>query len=143
MRARSADSGQAGNAALELVLLAFVFVLLLGLVIGIGRTVTARNAIALAAQDAARQASVAGSPASARVVAVSTARAALSADGLDCAPRVAMNLAGFNRPPGQPATVTATVSCTVGLADLAVPGLPGRVTLRASFTSPLDVYRSR
>jgi len=41
------------------------------------------------------------------------------------------------------AHVSASVTCVVRLSDLLVPGLPGSKTLRASFTSPLDPYRSR
>jgi hypothetical protein len=35
------------------------------------------------------------------------------------------------------------VTCTVRLADLLVPGLPGSRTLTSTFVSPLDPYRSR
>ena len=44
---------------------------------------------------------------------------------------------------GQAATVTATISCTARLSDIALPGLPGAKTLTASFTSPIDTYRGR
>ena len=50
---------------------------------------------------------------------------------------------GFAVQAGTPATVSATVSCTVPLSDLALPGLPGAHTITATFTSPLDVYRQR
>jgi len=72
-----------------------------------------------------------------------SARAALRQDGLDCAPVVVVDTSQFATPPGEPATVTATVSCTVSLSSLALPGLPGSARLQASFTSPLDIYRSR
>jgi hypothetical protein len=39
--------------------------------------------------------------------------------------------------------VSATVTCTVSLSDLLVPGLPGSRTLTATFTSPLDPFRER
>jgi hypothetical protein len=35
------------------------------------------------------------------------------------------------------------VTCTVPLANLALPGLPGTARLKGTFTSPLDIYRSR
>ena len=56
---------------------------------------------------------------------------------------VVVNTSQFAIPPGQPALVTATVSCTVSLANLSLPGLPGTARLQATFTSPLDIYRSR
>jgi Flp pilus assembly protein TadG len=132
-----------GNAALELVILAPVLLALLGLVIAAGRTSIAQGSVDAAARDAARPASIALTPTAAQLAGQASARAALREDGLDCAPAVAVNTGQFAIPPGQPASVTATVSCTVPLANLALPGLPGAVTLRARFTSPLDVYRSR
>lgn len=136
--------GQDGNAPLELLILAPVILFLIGLVIAAGRTSIAQGAVAAAARDAARQASISTDPAAARQAAVSSARAALRADGLNCQPVVTLNLAqGFGTPLGQPAQVSASVSCTVQLSDLLVPGIPGSRMLRAAFTSPLDPYRSR
>lgn len=133
-----------GNAALELVILAPVLLGLLGLVIAAGRTSIAQGSVDAAARNAARQASIELTPAAAQAAGVAGARAALQRDGLDCVPAVVMNVGQFSSVPvGQPATVSATVTCTVSLANLALPGLPGSVRLRASFTSPLDIYRSR
>lgn len=139
-RRSRADSG---NAALELVILAPVILALIGLVIAAGLISTAQGAVDAAARDAARQASISLSPAGAQAAALSSAREALNGDDLTCNPVVDMNLAGFTVPIGTPASVTATVICTVRLSDLAVPGLPGSVRLQATFTSPLDPYRAR
>jgi Flp pilus assembly protein TadG len=133
----------AGNAALELVVLAPVFLGLLGLAIAAGRTTIAQGSVDAAARDAARQASISLTPTAAQQAGQASALVALRQDGLDCAPVVVIDTRQFAYPPGQPATVTATVSCTVSLANLALPGLPGSARLRASFTSPLDIYRSR
>jgi hypothetical protein len=132
-----------GNAALELVILAPVLLLLIGFVVAAGRTWIAQGSVAAAARDAAREASISLSPGQARLAALSSAQAALRSDGLLCRPLITLNLAGFDVPPGQPASVSATVTCTVPLSGLLVPGLPGSKTLRATFTSPLDPYRSR
>jgi Flp pilus assembly protein TadG len=132
-----------GNAALELVILAPVLLGLLGLVIAAGRATIAQGSVDAAARDAARQASISLTPAVAQGAGQASARAALQQDGLDCAPVVVVDTSQFATPPGEPATVTATVSCTVSLSSLALPGLPGSARLRASFTSPLDIYRSR
>ncbi len=61
------------------------------------------------------------------------------------APAVSVDVAGFAVPPGQPATVSADVSCTVPLSDLLpwLPGLPGAKTVKAQFSSPLDPFRAR
>jgi Flp pilus assembly protein TadG len=142
-RTRRRRPGEDGNAALELVILAPVLLALLGLVIAAGRTSIAQGSVDAAARDAARQASIALTPAAARLAGAASARAALLQDGLDCSPAVVVNTSQFSIPPGQAATVSATVTCTVPLASLALPGLPGSARLQASFTSPLDIYRSR
>jgi Flp pilus assembly protein TadG len=139
-RRRTCD---AGSAALELVILAPVLLGLLGLVIAAGRTTIAQSAVDAAARNVARQASIALTPASAQAAAEASAGAALRGDGLDCVPVVVLDVSQFGTLPGHPAVVTATVSCTVPLASLAVPGLPGAVRLQGRFASPLDIYRSR
>ena len=140
---RKAGQAEAGDAALELIILAPVLLAIIGLVIAAGRTSVAQGSVDAAARDAARQASIARSPAEAEAAARLSAVAALSQDGLNCAPVVNVDTSGFAAPLGQPADVTATVSCTVPLSDLVVPGLPGSQTLTYSFTSPLDPFRGR
>ena len=133
-----------GNAALELVVLAPVILFLLGLMIAAGRTSIAQGAVDAAARDAARQASISLTPGAARAAALSSARAALSEDGLDCNPVVTVDTSQFTTVGvGLPAQVTATVSCRVPLADLVVPGMPGSRLLSYTFTSPLDPFRER
>jgi hypothetical protein len=136
----------AGNAPLELVILAPVLLLLIALVIAAGRTVLAQNSVAAAARDAARQASISRTPGQARISALAGALSELAQQGLNCAPatvRMPRLQREFAIPPGQPATITVIVTCRVSLADLALPGAPGHETLAASFSSPLDPYRGR
>lgn len=141
---RRRASSDRGNAALELLVLAPVILALIGLAIAAGRTSVAQGSVDAAARDAARQASISLTPTAARQAALSSAYAALRADGLHCRPVVILDLAqGFGTPLGQPAQVSASVSCTVRLSDLLVPGVPGTRRLTARFTSPLDPYRSR
>ena len=140
---RTALDGQDGSAALELVVLAPVLLALLGLVIAAGRTSIAQSSVDAAARDAARQASIALSPSAAQTAGLASAQAALRRDGLDCDPVISIDTDGFSIPPGQPAVVSATVSCTVPLSSLYLPGLPGSHTMSFTFSSPLDVYRER
>ncbi len=134
----------AGNAALELVVLAPVILFLLGLVIAAGRTSIAQGSVDAAARDAARQASISLTPGAAQAAAQSSAQAALSRDGLDCTPVVRVNTSQFATVRvGLPATVTAKVWCRVPLSDLVVPGMPGSRLLSYTFTSPLDPFRER
>ena len=143
--ARRRGRGERGNAALELVILAPVIVLLIGMVVAAGRTTIAQGSVDAAARDAARQASIARSPAGARAAAQDSASAALAGDRLDCTPVIEMPGLdqAFATPVGQPASVTAIVSCTVSLSDLLVPGLPGSKLLTGKFTSPIDPFRGR
>jgi Flp pilus assembly protein TadG len=142
---RQLASHDRGNAPLELVMLAPVILFLIGLVIAAGRVSVANGAVAAAARDAARQASIAPNRAAAGQAAVSSAEAALRSDGLDCDPIVTTPGldAAFGSQLGTSALVTAKVTCDVRLSDLTVPGLPGSISLSSTFSSPLDPYRSR
>ena len=56
---------------------------------------------------------------------------------------VAVDTTGFVAPVGTDGTVTVTITCTVTIADLAIPGLPGTHTMTGTAASPIDRYRSR
>lgn len=134
-----------GLAALELVILAPVILLLICFVIAAGRTSIAQGAIDAAARAAARQASIAPTLGAAQQAAYAGAAAALRGDGLNCQPTVTLPgvREAFESPVGQSADIHAFVVCRVLLSDLAIPGIPGSIRLTASFTSPLDPFRSR
>ena len=132
-----------GSVSVELAVLTPAFLMLVALAGVAGRTAIAQNALDLAAHDAARAASISRTADAARAAGEAAALDALRAQGLACTPRVSVDTAGFAEPLGQPAAVHATVSCDVSFADLALPGVPGSRLLRASFTSPVDRYRSR
>ncbi|WP_433498865.1 TadE/TadG family type IV pilus assembly protein [Sphaerimonospora sp. CA-214678] len=133
-----------GSATVEAMLAITAIVLVVLLAIAGGRITVATAAVEAAARDAARQASIARSAAEAEARATSSARDSLSSRGVRCTSvSVKVNTAGFGRLVGRPSAVTATVSCSVPLDDVAFPGLPGSVVRRASFTSPLDPYRGR
>lgn len=131
-----------GSVTLELAVLAPVLIIALLFMIAAGRLAQAHQAVEAAARDAARQASIARDPATARQDATSSAQAALSREGLKCPARVSVDTSGFSRPIGAPATVTAHVTCTVQLADVALAGV-STTTVRASFSSPIDPFRGR
>ena len=133
-----------GSLTLELAILGPALLLLLGLVIAAGRIAVSGGAIEAAARDAARQASISRGPDAATAGARAAALDTLAEQDLRCVTMtVRVDTAAFTAPVGAPAQVTARVSCVVALTDLAVPGLPGTKTLRASFASPLDSYRER
>jgi hypothetical protein len=130
-----------GSAVVELAPVILALLALLVLIIGAGRITVAVLAVHDAARNAAREASIARAAPAAVASATSAAQAALSADHLHCAPVVTVDTAGFSRPPGEPATVAVTVTCTVSLTGL--PGFPGARTITATSYSPLDVFRAR
>ena len=133
-----------GSATLELVVLAPALLLVVSLVVFAGRVTVTGASVEHAASAAAREASLARSAASARTAAAASARAALDGRGVTCASiSVTTTTAGFAVRVGRYATVMTTVSCTVSMADLAMPGIPGSRTLTSSAVSPLDTYRSR
>lgn len=137
-------SDERGSMTLELAVLAPALLLLVGLLIVGGRVAIATGSVDAAARDAARTASIARTPDQARAQATSTATGILAAQGLRCATTtVEVGTSGFAVPVGQPAQVSATVTCRVDLADLALPGLPGSRTVTAAATSPIDTYRER
>ena len=140
----SAGTTERGSVSVELALLAPALLLLLAFGVLAGRTQIAEGAVQEAARAAAREASLARDAATAAVLAGAQAERTLAAQDLRCRDtRVDVDTAGFSAPPGRPGDVTVTISCTVGMADLLVPGLPGSVTVEAVFTSPVDAYRER
>lgn len=133
-----------GSVTLELAILAPAVLALLGLVIVAGRIEIAGGAIEQASAAAAREASLARSPDAARQAATRAAMDDLNSQDVHCTEiSVFVDTSGFNVPVGSPAQVSARVSCTVGLSDISVPGMPGSRTLTAETQSVLDRYRSR
>lgn len=136
--------GERGSTTLELVVWAPGLLLIVALLTVAGRVNGANAAVEQAATDAARTASIARTSSAAQTAATASAQATLAGQGLQCTGTiVTVDTAGFAAPPGQPATVTATVTCPVRLADLAVPGLPGTRTVRHAVVSSLDTFRER
>ncbi len=147
-----------GSVSVEVAVLAPAFIGLMVLAGVAGRTAVAAEAVGSAAHDAARAASIARDSRTGQTAATDAARRQLDWSGLNCAAPPALTFSGsvqgrattfaaaYRSAPGVPATVTVTVTCKVSFADLRAPGLPGvpgSKTVSASFTSPLDTYRSR
>jgi Flp pilus assembly protein TadG len=147
-----------GSVSIEVAVLAPAFIGLMVLAGVAGRTAVADEAVESAAHDAARAASIARDADTGETEATDAARRQLDWSGLRCTAPPALDLHGsvggtatsfaaaYRSAPGVPSTVTVTVTCTVSFDDLQAPGLPGvpgGKTVSASFTSPLDTYRSR
>lgn len=136
---------QRGAAAVEFAILLPALLLIIAVVAGGARIWFARTTVQHVADSAARAASLARDAASAQHDADQLAHADLSAAALAClgGPSVVVDTSGFAVPVGQPARVSARVGCTVPLADLVLPGLPGVLFVEGSSTSTLDRYRGR
>lgn len=131
-----------GSASIEAVIAGPAVVLLILLVIFGGRVALAHQSVQGIAADTARAASLARTQTEARTTALAAAQAGL-AQQLPCASHtVDLDLAGFTRPAGTPASVSATLTCRVASGDLGLPGLPD-LTIRSTMTSPIDTWRER
>ncbi len=127
-----------GSVAAELTLVTPLLLLMLLFVVLCGRLAGARLRLDDVAHQAARAASAARTVTAAQTDARATAESALAAAGVTCRELVVtVDTAGLR--PGS--TVTATVTCTVGLDDLSLLAVPGATRLTATFTSPVDVLR--
>jgi len=119
--------------AVEMVLLAPVFVMFALLVVAGGRYVETRADIEAATRDAARAASYQRSYPDALAAARATIGSALSSD---CGPASLGNRFVAGEP------ITVTLRCEVSFSGLGLVGLPGSTTVTARSSAPLDYYRS-
>ena len=133
-----------GSAAIEAAIVLPALIMFLCLAIAGGRIVTSGAKIDSAAEDAAREASIHRTAAAAQSAARSAAAQSLNDQGIKCASTsLSINTGGLSVPVGQVGTVTVTVTCTVNLADLLLPGVPGAKTITSTATSVVDQYRQR
>jgi Flp pilus assembly protein TadG len=133
-----------GSAVIEAAIGVPAFMLFVVLIIGAGRVAITHQSVEAAAAEAARSASIERTQTAATQAATQAAAAALANQKLQCvSTQITLDTTGFASPVGTPATVTATVTCVVNLSDLAVPGLPGALTITETMSSPIDTYRER
>lgn len=141
MRSRNDERGY--MVAIEAALLLPVLLLLVGLVIVLGRSALAEQAVGAAAANAARAASMERTISDATAAATTTFGVSLGESSTICAHQsVSVNAAGIVSPPGVPASVSVTVTCEV-VFNLSLPGFPAQSEVRATRTSPIDTFRSR
>lgn len=133
-----------GSAALSLAIFVPVALVLIGFTIACGRVALAEGAADAAARDAARTASLASDPSSGEADARQAVQSSLANSGIHCAGiSVELDTSGLSAPVGQAASVTATVSCTAPLSELALPGVSGSKTLTSTKTSVVDTWATR
>lgn len=111
-------------------------------VVFVGRAAYASNTIQAAANAAARDASISRTAEIAVPNAQAVAYASLG--GVTCIDSdVQIGGNGLSTGLGQTGTVTATITCTINMSDLVIPGAPGSLTITKTATSPVDPYRAR
>ena len=137
MSARTA-AGEDGSLALEFSVLAPAGLLLLLLLVAAGRSTGVAGALDAGVRDAARAATQARSATQAQAAATAVLADALRSASPGCRDSLRVDpITSFE--PGRAVTVSA--SCTYSVADLGLPGMPGSLTARSSFASPLDPNR--
>ncbi len=133
-----------GSAAVEAVAGAAVFAAFCGVAYFGGQLGLAHQTVQVAAAEAARSASIARNPGSAASAAATAAQQVLDNHQLSCvASSVTVDTSGFAVPLGQPAWVSATVTCQVAGRELGIPVALGSVHVEQTMRSPLDTFRPR
>lgn len=136
--------GERGSAAIEAVIGVSAFVMLGSMVIAGGRVAITQQAIEASAAEAARVASIARDAGAARSTAEARGLASLANQDVPCTRQtVLVDTTGFAAALGTAAEVHATVICVVDLSDVALPGVPGSLTIERTMSSPIDAYRER
>jgi len=127
-----------GTAALELALLAPVFLMFVFVAVGLGRLGVARVNIGAAARDAARAGSLTRTPDAAVAAATDAANASLADHDLTCGDLTVTVDTDQFRTGG---FVKVNIACRVTRTGL--PGLwtPGAATMTAQGVAPVDPYR--
>ncbi|MEV7471474.1 hypothetical protein AB0O20_34015 [Streptomyces kronopolitis] len=133
-----------GSYTLETLICVAVLIPFLGLLAAYGLAGLFDNSVDNAANSAARAASQAVDADTAQARGRAAVEAALRQDDRNCTSvSIDIDTSAFASPPGQAASVTATVSCTIPLDQLSVPGLLSSKTLKATAISAVDQYADR
>jgi Flp pilus assembly protein TadG len=135
-----------GSAAVELVLLVIPIMVLVSFAVFAGRYSATHQEVTSASRDAARAAAVRQLGAQARFDGEAAAAATLERRSVSC-PSPDVEIEFFDAsgaPTADPVPggfVEATVSCTVGLADVVGFGMPGSRSVASTSSAVVDSYR--
>lgn len=133
-----------GSAAIEIAVLTPILLLVLAFAVYAGRYAHATTTVDQAAYAGARAASIARTPAQARIDARNAVDAALTQSGTTCASlSVTIDTHGFASPMGTPAATRVTITCTIPIRDLTLPGIGGSRAVTGTATSSIDNHRAR
>ncbi len=130
-----------GSMSIEAVIIIPAFLVFLSLIIAIARVAIAESDVHAAAVEGVRHALRQPHSSDGDHIAYQAASDHLAKEGITCLTlEITTETTALNLTPGQPGSLTATITCVVPLADLVVPGMPGQVTLTESFTTMINAY---
>jgi Flp pilus assembly protein TadG len=129
---------ETGSLAIELAMLAPSILLIFALIFVYGRAAQVNGTLESGTRDAARSATLARSYEDARTAANAVVLEALKDAPQSCRNTLAVEVDSLYE---AGSTVTVNAQCTYGISDLGLPGAPGTITAKSSFTSMLDPYR--
>lgn len=131
---------ESGSLAVEFAIIAPAILLIFGLIFAYGRAAGVNGMLEAGTRDAARSATQARSYLEAKAVAESVIKEAMASAPEECRNKITVELSPEDEYlPGNAIVVTAR--CSYGLSDIGLPGAPGTVTAKSSFTSMMDPYR--
>jgi TadE-like protein len=124
--------------AVEMAMVTPIIALLLALIFVYGRVAQVNGTLESGTRDGARSATRARTAGEARQLAHRAVREGITQAPASCRDALRVEVRGrFER--GE--AITVETSCTYGISDIGLPGAPGTITARSSFTSVVDSYR--
>jgi Flp pilus assembly protein TadG len=127
-----------GSLAVEMAMLAPSLLLIFALIFAYGRAAQVNGTLESGTRAAARSVTLARSYDEAVDAANAVLLEAMKDAPQSCQSTLTVRIVGTYAA-GEPVTVDA--DCTYQLSDLGLPGAPGSITAKSSFTSMLDPYR--
>lgn len=141
---RGRVAAEGGSMTLEAVILAPAMMAFVALVVFGARVSLAQQAVQVAANDAARSASIERTQQAAVAASTRSASATLTTQDVECQDvDVDVDASQFGVALGEKASATATVTCVVSMGSLSMMGVPGQMEISRTASSPIDSYRER
>jgi Flp pilus assembly protein TadG len=130
--------GEDGSLAVEMAMLAPSLLVIFALIFVYGRAAQVNGTLESGTRDAARSVTLARSYDDALARAHAVLLDALKDAPQSCQDTLDLRIVG---PYEAGKAVTVDADCTYNISDLGLPGAPGTITAKSSFTSMLDPYR--
>lgn len=129
-----------GFSTMETIIVMPLIASIMMLLVGIGMMYETRIDVSASAGAAARAASLARTPGEAQIAARRSAEGSLQGRGIACQGGPQVDVEATSQPGS---TSAVTVTCVVALRDMAVLGLPGRITYSRRAESIVETFKAR